>query len=215
MDKSSAKKGNLAITLATFLYILFDHGIEIQDDSIVSLCTKITDESQKPSVDQVVQALIEALPSGVRISEANLTEFVNNQQTDNNFQELDPFELGKDLVDLVRESISSDASVDEVIAWLSERIPDIDNGWSVDEDYTTVQRIRQYEFKRGLPWIGRLAERTADGLEEMWIMVEKVTDTVLCMDPYPWDDVDEEFMVDLPEFLLRWRLAGSVAIHLR
>ena len=215
MDKSSAKKGNLAITLATFLYILFDHGIEIQDDSIVSLCTKITDEAQKPSVDQVVQALIEALPSGVRISEANLTEFVNNQQTDNNFQELDPFELGKDLVDLVRESISSDASVDEVIAWLSERIPDIDNGWSVDEDYTTVQRIRQYEFKRGLPWIGRLAERTADGLEEMWIMVEKVTDTVLCMDPYPWDDVDEEFMVDLPEFLLRWRLAGSVAIHLR
>ena len=48
----------------------------------------------------------------------------------------------------------------------------------------------------------------------MWIMVEKVTDTVLCMDPYPWDDVDEEFTVDLPEFLLRWNLAGSVAIHL-
>ena len=48
----------------------------------------------------------------------------------------------------------------------------------------------------------------------MWIMVEKVTDTVLCMDPYPWDDVDEEFTVDLPEFLLRWKLTGSVAIHL-
>ena len=35
------------------------------------------------------------------------------------------------------------------------------------------------------------------------------------MDPYPWDDVDEEFAVDIPEFLLRWELAGSHAIHLK
>lgn len=214
MDKSSAKKGNLAITLSTFVYILFDHGVEILDDSIVSLCTKITNEAQKSSVNQVVQALLEALPSDVNISEASLTEFVNAQQNDNSFQKVDPFELGKDLVDLVEESISSEASVDEVMAWLTERIPSIANGWSINEDYTTLQKIRQYEFNRGLPWIGRLAERTANGLEEMWIMVEKVTDTVLCMDPYPWDDVDEEFTVDLPEFLLRWQLAGEVAIHL-
>ena len=68
MDKSSAK-GNLAITLSTFLYILFDHGIEITDESIVSLCTKITDEAQKSSVEQVVQSLQEALPSDVNISQ--------------------------------------------------------------------------------------------------------------------------------------------------
>ena len=214
MDKSSAKKGNLAITLSTFLYILFDHGIEIQDESIVSLCTKITDEAQKSSVEQVVHALQEALPSDVNISEDSFREFVNSQQNDNNFQTVDPFELGKELVDRVAESIPSTASVDDVMAWLTERIPTITNGWNVNEGHTTLQRIRQYEFKRGLPWIGRLAERTENGLEEMWIMVEKVTDTVLCMDPYPWDDVDEEFTVDLPEFLLRWNLAGSVAIHL-
>lgn len=214
MDKSSAKKGNLAITLSTFLYILFDHGVEILDDSIVSMCTKITDEAQKSSVEQVASALYEALPSDVNISRASLTEFVNNQQKDNHFQKMDPFELGKALVDLVGESIPSDASVDDVMGWLSERVPAIANGWDVGEGHNTLQRIRQYEFKRGLPWIGRLAERTDDTLTEMWIMVEKVTDTVLCMDPYPWDDVDEEFTVDLPEFLLRWKLAGAVAIHL-
>ena len=214
MDKSSAKKGNLAITLSTFLYILFDHGVSIQDEGIVSLCTKISEEAQKSSVEQVVHVLLEALPSDVNISAANLTEFINSQQKDNNFQNVDPFELGKSLVDLVEESISADASVDDVVTWLTERIPSITNGWDVDERQTTLQRIRQYEFKRGLPWIGRLAERTDDSLEEMWIMVEKVTDTVLCMDPYPWDDVDEEFSVDLPEFLLRWNLAGGVAIHL-
>ena len=214
MDKSSEKKGNLAITLSTFLYILFDHGVEIQDETIVSLCRRITDEAQRSSVEKVVNVLQEALPSDVYISSESLTEFVNSQQSGNQFQSVDPFELGKELVDVVTQSISSDASVEDVMAWLTERIPSIANGWAASEEHSTLQKIRQYEFKRGLPWIGRLAERTDNGLEEIWIMVEKVTDTVLCMDPYPWDDVDEEFAVDLPEFLLRWQLAGSVAIHL-
>lgn len=214
MDKSSEKKGNLAITLSTFLYILFDHGVEILDETIVSLCTKITEEAQRSSVEQVVNALHDALPSDVDISKESLSIFVNNQHSSNQFQSADPFELGKELVDVVEQSIASDANVEDVMAWLTERIPTIANGWAADEEHSTLQKIRQYEFKRGLPWIGRFAERTDNGLEEIWIMVEKVTDTVLCMDPYPWDDVDEEFAVDLPEFLLRWELAGSVAIHL-
>ena len=214
MDKSSEKKGNLAITLSTFLYILFDHGVEILDETIVSLCTKITEEAQRSSVEQIVNLLHEALPSDVDISKDSLTEFVNSQQSGNQFQSVDPFELGKDLVNVVGQSIASDATLEDVMAWLTERIPAIANGWAADEEHSTLQKVRQYEFKRGLPWIGRLAERTDNGLEEVWIMVEKVTDTVLCMDPYPWDDVDEEFAVDLPEFLLRWELAGSVAIHL-
>ena len=214
MDKSSEKKGNLAITLSTFLYILFDHGVEIQDEKIVSLCTRITDEAQRSSVEKVVTALQDALPSDVNISHQSLTEFVNSQQSRNQFQSADPFELGKDLVEIVEQSIPADANVEDVVNWLTKRIPAVANGWAASEEHSTLQKIRQYEFKRGLPWIGRLAERTDNGLEEIWIMVEKVTDTVLCMDPYPWDDVDEEFALDLPEFLLRWQLAGSVAIHL-
>jgi hypothetical protein len=214
MDKSSAKKGNLAITLSTFLYILFDHGIDINDDAILSVCNQIATEAGRSSVEQVVALLQDALPSDVEISQENLTSFVQSQAGHNQFQSVDPFELGKALVEVVSESIPSDSSVEAVMAWLEERVPSITNGWDVDEDQSILQKIRQYEFKRGLPWIGRLAERTENGLEESWIMVEKVTDTVLCMDPYPWDDVDEEFTVDVPEFLLRWSLAGSVAIHL-
>lgn len=214
MDKSSEKKGNLAITLSTFLYMLFDHGVEIQDEAIVNLCTRISEEAQKSSVEHVVSVLKEALPSNVDISEANLTAFVESQANMNDFQSVDPFELGKALVDVVGESIASDASVEAVMAWLTERIPSIQGSWNTDEEHSVLQKIRQYEFRRGLPWICRLAERTENGLEELWIMVEKVSDTVRCMDPYPWDDVEEEFNVDIPEFLLRWQLAGSVAIHL-
>ncbi len=214
MDKSTAKKGNLAITLSTFLYILFDRGIEIHDEAIVNICREIEAESQKSTVEQVMEAMHLALPSDVEIDKATLTAFVEAQSNCNDFQRQDPFELGKKLVDAVQESISSDASVEDVMAWFSERVPAIVNGWATNEEHNVLQSIRQYEFKSNLPWIGRIAERTDNGIEELWIMVEKVTDTVLCMDPYPWDDVDEEFRLDLPEFLLRWELAGSVAIHL-
>ena len=214
MDKSTAKKGNLAITLSTFLYILFDRNVEIHDQDIVNLCNQIEAQSQKSSVEQVVATLQEALPADVNISNDALQTFVTAQGSDNDFQMYDPFELGKKLVEVVQDSIAADSSVDDVFAWLQERVPSITNGWTTEDDKSILQNIRQYEFKRGLPWVGRIAERTNNGIEEMWVMVEKVTDTVLCMDPYPWDDVDEEFYLDIPEFLLRWELAGAVAIHL-
>ena len=214
MDKSTAKKGNLAITLSTFLYILFDRNVEIHDQDIVNLCNQIEAQSQKSSVEQVVATLQEALPADVNISNDALQAFVTAQGSENDFQIYDPFELGKKLVEVVQDSIAADSSVEDVFAWLQERVPSITNGWTTEDDKSILQNIRQYEFKRGLPWVGRIAERTNNGIEEMWIMVEKVTDTVLCMDPYPWDDVDEEFYLDIPEFLLRWELAGAVAIHL-
>ncbi len=212
MDKSAAKKGNLAITLSTYLYILFDRGIEILDESIVSLCQQIESESQKSSVAQVVTAIVESLPSDIQMDTEALSTFVASQ--DNKYQTADPFELGKQLVDQIEEAIDAESSVEDVMAWLQERVPSLVNGWNTEEGHSVLQSIRHYEFNRGLPWIGRIAERTDNGIVESWIMVEKVTDRVLCMDPYPWDDVDEEFELDLPEFLLRWQLAGSVAIHL-
>jgi len=214
MDKSTTKKGNLAITLSTFLYILFDRNVEIHDQDIVSICEQIESQAQKSSVDQLVTMLQDALPSDVNISNNAIQGFVDSQRANNDFRTHDPFELGKQLVEVVQSSIASDSSVEDVFAWLQERVPSIANGWTSDEDKSVLQNIRQYEFKRGLPWIGRIAERTDHGIEEIWIMVEKVSDRVLCMDPYPWDDVEEEFYLDIPEFLLRWELAGAVAIHL-
>jgi hypothetical protein len=42
-----------------------------------------------------------------------------------------------------------------------------------------------------------------------WVLVERVTDEVLCMDPYPWDDLDEEYVQPTLDFLVKWELAGG------
>jgi hypothetical protein len=36
---------------------------------------------------------------------------------------------------------------------------------------------------------------------------------VTCMDPYPWDDLDEEYTTPVVEFMVKWELAGSQSIH--
>ena len=44
-------------------------------------------------------------------------------------------------------------------------------------------------------------------------MVERVTDVVLCMDPYPWDDLDEEYAAPLIDFCVKWELGGGVGLR--
>ena len=213
MDKTTQKKGNIAITLSTFVFIAYDRGVEVQDSQIQALCERISSEASKASLQQVTDLMMDTLPANVALDASVLSQFIATQCADT-LQQEDPFELGKELVEVVSNSLGDNPSVEDVLAWLTERIPDIQNGWDISEDESPLQAIRRYEFKRGLPWIAQIAERTDAGLTEMWVMVEKVTDTVLCMDPYPWDDVDEEFILDVPEFLLRWDLAGKTAIHL-
>ena len=45
----------------------------------------------------------------------------------------------------------------------------------------------------------------------MWIMVER--SPTQCMDPYPWDDNDEEMQLIYLNFA-EMEVVGSVAIHL-
>ncbi len=214
MDKDNAKKGNLAITVSTFLFMAHDRGADIQHDDIRELCNRIQSEAVKPSLARVVNTIQDNLPSGVTLDTEALVAFVSENTGGVGLQQEDPFELGKELVELVGQNLDSNADLDTVLTWLQEVLPGIQNGWDIAEGQTALQAIRRYEFSRGLPWIARIAERTGNGLEEMWIMVEKVGETVLCMDPYPWDDVDEEFELDVPNFLLRWELCGCPAIHL-
>ena len=148
----------------------------------------------------------------------------SGQPTDS-WQERDPFEIGKELVTQIENTLDNyyrdfgtstgTLNAEGVLMMLQGFVPEICNGWSESEDQTILQSIRKYEFSRGLPWIAQIAERTENRIEKLWVLVEKVTDSVLCMDPYPWDDVDEEFEMDLNEFLVRWELCGSVAIHLQ
>jgi hypothetical protein len=64
-----------------------------------------------------------------------------------------------------------------------------------------------------MPIITAIVDRFPDGsIGTHWVMVERVTDTVTCMDPYPWDDIDEEYSLPLVEFMVRWELAGCESI---
>ncbi len=215
MEKHSAKKGNLAITLSTYLYFLYDRGVTIQNSQILTLCKSIDSEARKPTLDGTVSSMLAHTPSDVSIEESELRKFVSKHASSiNGFQQREPFDIGKELVSIIEQSLEDASTVSAVLSWLQGIVPEIENGWSHTEDQTVLQSIRKYEFGRGLPWIAQIADRTEDGLEEVWVLVEKVTNTVLCMDPYPWDDVDEEFELELSDFLTRWKLCNCTAIHL-
>ena len=213
MDKTSAKKGNLAITLSTFIYFLFDKGIQCADPTLLQLCQKINSEGHKRSLQSTVSQIIQQFD--LSVTKEALTEFLESHTNPSDFQQEDLFSLGQQLVAYVEESLSNEANIDEVTVWLQQRFTMITSGWNNKVDNSLLQTIRQYEFHTGLPWIAKIADRTDHGLEEIWVLVEKVTDSVLCMDPYPWDDVDEEFDLPISEFFLRWKLCDSPAIHLQ
>ena len=45
------------------------------------------------------------------------------------------------------------------------------------------------------------------------MLVESLEERVRCLDPYPWDDLDEEFEQPLIEFLVKWELAGLAGLR--
>ena len=76
-----------------------------------------------------------------------------------------------------------------------------------------LRAIRAAQFRSSLPWIACIIDRFPDGqVGPHWVMVERVTDRVTCMDPYPWDDLDEEYELPVVEFMVKWELAGSNAL---
>jgi hypothetical protein len=82
-----------------------------------------------------------------------------------------------------------------------------DFGGSRDE---RLREARRYEFQLGLPWLARVYDRFPDGtVGPHWVMVERMTEAVRVMDPYPWDDLDEEYETPVAEFLVKWELAGA------
>lgn len=123
--------------------------------------------------------------------------------------------LGRDLVGAVAAALPPGADTAEVAAlarrWYGDDRVAIDFG--ADRD-ARVQAARAYQFRSSLPWLARIIDRFPDGsVGAHWVMVERVTDVVTCMDPYPWDDRDEEAHVPLVEFLVKWELAGAEGVR--
>jgi hypothetical protein len=79
-----------------------------------------------------------------------------------------------------------------------------------------VRAIRRYEFSRKLPWIARIYDRAPSGrVGPLWVLVQWVHEQVHIMDPYPWDDVDEQVDVPVVDFMVKWELAGCESVRIK
>lgn len=82
-----------------------------------------------------------------------------------------------------------------------------------DARWDRARNARRYHFKHNLPWLAHVVDRFPSGLGTHWVLVERVTDEVTCMDPYPWDDLDEEYSLPVLEFMVKWELAGGDSVR--
>jgi hypothetical protein len=122
--------------------------------------------------------------------------------------------LGQALVAAVEGSLGADRSDAAVKAWaeaqLGETAVGSIGGSSRDE---RLRHMRAYQFRTSLPFIARIIDRFPGGeVGSHWVMIERVTDTVTCMDPYPWDDLDEEYDQPVTDFMVKWELAGCTSL---
>ena len=77
-----------------------------------------------------------------------------------------------------------------------------------------LHAARASAFRTGMPWVAIIYDRFPNGsVGPHWVMVERITDVVTCMDPYPWDDLDEEYAIPVPDFLVKWELADFACVR--
>ncbi len=77
------------------------------------------------------------------------------------------------------------------------------------------RRIRMFEFKNGLPWMAQIYQRGENGtVAPVWVVVERVANKVAIMDPNPWNDIDEEYELDVSDFHVLWELAAQPSVYL-
>lgn len=123
--------------------------------------------------------------------------------------------LGQALVGLVSDALGEAGGLSAVSEWLGALYGADHIGTSLGTDRTSrVRGARAYMYNNSLPWLACVIDRFPDGtVGPHWVMIEQVTDTVTCMDPYPWDDLDEEYTTPVVEFMVKWELAGSQSLH--
>ena len=175
MSETEAKSGDLAVTLATYLFILDSSGHRADHAGLNAACDALRDAGEGSDVEQ----------------------------------------LGQALVDVVREGLGGDGSHAAVVGWLKSLYSDDSIATELgDFREERLRSIRSYMFRSSLPWIARIIDRFPDGtVGSHWVMIEQVTDRVTCMDPYPWDDLDEEYTAPVVEFMVKWELAGAESVR--
>jgi len=101
-----------------------------------------------------------------------------------------------------------------VASWLGVGAVGDDLGAEAERD-ERIRAIRRYVFSHKGPWIARIIDRFPDGrVGEHWVLVREVGEQVRILDPYPWDGVDEEYVMPLQDFMVKWELAGRESLRL-
>ncbi|MCB9758882.1 MAG: hypothetical protein H6739_03505 [Alphaproteobacteria bacterium] len=178
MSESAApKSGNLPITLATWMFILFDRGHMPADGDLAGAMRTIAE--------------------GAKAEDADMES------------------LGRGLVELVEQKLGADSTFAHVRRYLTEQYGDEAIATSLGKTRDERARgARRYQFSHNLPWIAQIIDRFPNGqVGPHWVMIEQVTDTVTCMDPYPWDDLDEEYQMPVNDFMVKWELAGTHSVR--
>lgn len=178
MTKTAPKAGDLPVTLATWLYILFDRGEVLSSAALREAC--------------------EALSAGIAQPDADMEA------------------LGKAMVAVVEAELGGTADFESVKAYVDGMLGEgrVSTSFGDDRD-SRARQARRYQFAHNLPWMATIIDRFPDGsVGAHWVMVEQMTDTVTCMDPYPWDDLDEEYDAPVNDFMVKWELAGSDCLYL-
>ncbi len=123
--------------------------------------------------------------------------------------------LGQALVAVIAGKVDQDATAADIAAWLGSLFGDDHIGGVTGEDRDdTVRNIRRAQFATHLPWLARIIDRFPGGdVGAHWLLVERVDDQVTCMDPYPWDDLDEQYTQPVLDFMVKWELAGGESVR--
>ena len=130
-------------------------------------------------------------------------------------EDADVDSLGQALVAAVRVSLGDGTRLSDVWSWLGRLYGDehVSSDFGTDR-LTRIRAARRHHFRSGLPWLARIIDRFPGGeVGAHWLLVQNIDDEVTCMDPYPWDDLDEQYRQPLVEFVVKWELAGGEGIR--
>ena len=121
---------------------------------------------------------------------------------------------GRQLAEVISGELGDAPDFERVAAWVRSLFGDdaLTTAFGADRD-ARLRAARAYQFRSSLPWVACIIDRFPTGeVGAHWVMVERITDRVTCMDPYPWDDLDEEYEQPVVEFMVKWELAGCHAL---
>ena len=210
---TSKKSGSLDYTLATFVYLLHDEGHSCTNQEIERACVAIKEAANKAQSQRVAQMIAKILTQSFGKSPDNsvIETFIESNYNEEQYTNTSPQELARELVDALGASLQKETDLQK---WMHNNFSDTNFIFSFSGQNRSekISSIRKHIFVTSRPWLAKIASRSGSNIEDQWILVEDFSDSVTCMDPYPWDDIDEEYTMSIEEFMVRWELAGQEAV---